>query len=81
MKNINDIFLYTNGIYLDRFNLDDFCNSGLSRVSISTYIGNKNGYKKYYGVDQYGRVIKNIKNLLKKTLILKSIIDLSSSSS
>ncbi len=76
MKNINDIFLYTNGIYLDRFDLDDFCNSGLSRISISTYIGNKNGYKKYYGVDQYDRVIKNIKNLLKKNSDLGSPISI-----
>ena len=33
---------------------------------------NKNGYKKYYGVDQYDRVIKNIKNLLKKNSDLGS---------
>ena len=63
-KNINDIFLYTNGLFLNKFNNKELINSGLTRISISTYIGNAEGYKKYYGSHKYRQVMDNIKNIL-----------------
>ena len=64
-KNINDIFLYTNGLFLNKFNSEELVFSGLTRISISTYIGNAEGYKKYYGSHRYKQVMNNIRNLLK----------------
>ena len=51
-KQIRDIFLYTNGILLDRIGYTNLLHSGLSRLAISTFIGSRDGYKKYYGNDK-----------------------------
>ena len=59
-KNIKTITSYTNGILLDKFGYLEVLQSGISRLAISTYIGSKEGYKKYYGKDQYTRVVNNI---------------------
>lgn len=59
-KNIKSITSYTNGILLDKFGYKEVLNSGISRLAISTYIGSEEGYKKYYGKDQYSRVVNNI---------------------
>lgn len=64
-KNINEIFLYTNGLFLNKFNNEELIHSGLTRISISTYIGNAEGYKKYYGSHKYKQVMDNIRNILK----------------
>lgn len=58
--NIYNIFLYTNGILLNRFGFDEVLNSGINRLAISTYVGSREGYKKYYGKDKYDIVINNI---------------------
>ena len=63
-KNIDEIFLYTNGLFLNRFDNSELVKSGLTRIAISTYIGNAEGYKKYYGSSKYDQVIENIKNIL-----------------
>ena len=55
--------MYTNAIFLDRYNLKELVQSGITRIAISTYFGTRELYKKYYGVDQYQRVIKNIINI------------------
>ncbi len=65
-KNINGAFLYTNALYFDRYKLSDVINSGLTRIGISTFFGDRELYKKYYGVDGYERVVKNIINLAKE---------------
>lgn len=64
-KNIYSITSYTNGILLDRFGFKNILTSGITRLGISTYIGTSEGYKKYYGKDQYNRVINNIVELAK----------------
>jgi len=64
-KNIHSVFMYTNAIFLDRYNLKELVQSGITRIAISTYFGTRELYKKYYGVDQYQRVIKNIINIAK----------------
>ncbi len=65
-KNISNILLYTNGILLDKFGFTNFLNSGLSRLAISTYVGSKEGYIKFYQKDQYEKVINNIVEICKK---------------
>ena len=62
-KNIKDVFLYTNGLYFDRFDIKEFLESGVTRISISTFFGTKELYRKYYGTNGYERTIKNIKSL------------------
>ncbi len=42
---INAIFLYTNAILLNRFDLDELLQSGLTRLAISTFVGGRDGYK------------------------------------
>jgi radical SAM protein with 4Fe4S-binding SPASM domain len=64
-KNIKEIFLYTNGIFIHRFDLKKLLQSGLTRIAISTYVGNAEKYKKYYGKNHYSQVIENIINLSK----------------
>ena len=56
--------MYTNGLFLNKFNNEELINSGLTRISISTYIGNAEGYKKYYGSHKYKQVMGNIRNIL-----------------
>ena len=57
---IRSIFLYTNGILLDKFGYEEFMKSGVTRLAISTYMGSREGYKRYYGIDEYPRVVRNI---------------------
>ncbi|MBS4048016.1 MAG: radical SAM protein [Alphaproteobacteria bacterium] len=57
---ITSAMLYTNGILLHRFGLDELLTSGLTRLAISTYIGSREGYKHYYGKDKYETVVRNI---------------------
>lgn len=60
LPEIQDIFLYTNAILLDRFGYDALLQSGLTRLAISTFIGSREGYERYYGNDKYGKVVENI---------------------
>ena len=62
-KNITSIFLYTNGILLNKFGYKNILDSGLDRLAISTYVGSREGYIKYYQKDQYKNVIQNIKEI------------------
>lgn len=59
-KNITSILLYTNGILLNKFGFKTVLNSGIDRLAISTYVGSKEGYIKYYQKNKYEIVIKNI---------------------
>ena len=63
-KGVDEIFLYTNGLFLHKFNTKKLLTSGLTRIAISTYLGTKEGYKKYYGRGEYNLMIKNIINLI-----------------
>lgn len=64
-KNIKHIWTYTNGIYLNRFDPKKFILSGITRLSISTYLGNEEKYFKYYGSKKYRQMIENIKTISK----------------
>ena len=59
-QEIQEIFLYTNGILLDRIGYTTLLHSGLSRLAISTFIGSRDGYKQYYGNDKYQKDVQNI---------------------
>lgn len=65
VSKIGSIFLYTNGILLDKFGYKQVLQSGISRLAISTYMGSSEGYKQYYGKDEYPRVVRNIVGLLR----------------
>jgi len=65
-KNINGAFLYTNALFFDRYKISEVVSSGLTRIAISTFFGDRELYKKYYGVDGYERVVKNIIDLAKE---------------
>lgn len=60
LPEIQDIFLYTNAILLNRFGLKELLTSGLTRLAISTFIGDREGYQRYYGKDKYDTVVDNI---------------------
>ncbi len=64
-KNITSILLYTNGILLDKFGYINVLKSGIDRLAISTYVGSREGYLKYYQKDKYEKVIKNIIEICK----------------
>ncbi len=63
---IQEIFLYTNGILLDRVGYNAMLESGISRLAISTFIGSREGYKQYYGNDKYSKVVSNIIGIAKE---------------
>ena len=62
---ISSISLYTNAILLDKFGYEQVLRSGISRLAISTYMGSIEGYKRYYGKDEYTRVVRNIIGILR----------------
>ena len=64
-KNILGVFLYTNGLLLSRFDLKTLLSSGLTRLAISTFIGSREGYKKYYGKDKYDQIISELLGVAK----------------
>jgi len=64
-KNIKHIWTYTNGLYLNRFDVREFIQCGITRLSISTYLGDEEKYFKYYGSKNYRQIIENIKNITK----------------
>lgn len=72
LPGIDGVFLYTNGILLHRFDLDRMLQSGLTRLAISTFIGDREGYKRYYGKDKYGHVVQNIITVAKRNRELGS---------
>jgi radical SAM protein with 4Fe4S-binding SPASM domain len=64
IKEIKYIFLFTNLIGLNEFNITDLLSSGLDEINISICIGGREMYKRLFGVDKYSIVIKNLENLL-----------------
>jgi len=65
-KNITEIECYTNGILLDKFDINKIITSGLTKLSISTALGSKDAYKRLYGKDYFERVYRNIVNTIKE---------------
>lgn len=57
---IGNVFFYTNGIRLKNDLVESILRSGISRIAISTYIGEGENYRKYYGVDKYAQVMENV---------------------
>jgi len=65
-KNIRPMFFFTNGILLHKHNIDKLLTSGINTILISTFLGDRESYKRYYGVDTYDLVIKNIFMIIEK---------------
>ena len=59
-----NIYTYTNLIGLEQSKVDDFVTSGLTALTISTCLQNRNDFKRIYGVDKFDKVMSNIFALL-----------------
>ncbi len=62
---VKGVIIYSNLIGLDNFDIKDFVRSGITSMSISATVGDRDMYKKLYGVNKYDKVISSITNLLK----------------
>ncbi len=65
-NNIQRITIYTNLIGLDNYCVEDFVRSGLTDISVSTSIGDKEMFRRLYGVYSYDTVMNNLVSLLEK---------------
>ena len=57
-------YIYTNLIGLDQFDVTDLLLSGIDEIYISTTIGDRDMFKRIYGVDKYDLVMRNLKMLI-----------------
>ncbi len=62
-KGFDLLYFYTNGTLLDRFDLDELLESGITHIFISTTFPDREYFFKTFGTDKYN--IPNIGNLLK----------------
>jgi len=65
-KNIKTTTCYTNATLIHRHGFKKILTSGLTTMTISTALGNKEQYKRLYGIDMYDQVKSNIINIIKK---------------
>lgn len=72
LPNIRSQFLFTNGILLDRFGYDEILLSGITRLALSTYLGTREGYTRYYGRDKYDKVVTNLLGICRRNCELGS---------
>ena len=63
-KEIKQIGFYSNLISLGLHNLDNFINSGITSITVSTSGLDESMYKRIYRSDQYKRMYNNLTNLL-----------------
>jgi radical SAM protein with 4Fe4S-binding SPASM domain len=75
-KNITSILLYTNAILFHKFGFLNVLKSGISRIAISTYVGSREGYIKYYQKDKYQEVINNIIEITKLNKNLNNLCEI-----
>jgi radical SAM protein with 4Fe4S-binding SPASM domain len=64
MKEIQQIFFFTNLIGLSDFDINDLLLSGIDKINVSVCIGSKEMYTRVYGVDKYDSVMQNLDSLL-----------------
>jgi sulfatase maturation enzyme AslB (radical SAM superfamily) len=62
-KGFDLLYFYTNATLLDRFDLDELLESGMTNIRISTTFPDRDYFFKVFGTDRYN--IPNIGNLLK----------------
>ena len=70
LKTISYVSLFTNLIGSKGFDAEDILSSGLSEINVSTCIGDKEMYRRIFGVDKYDLVMQNLDNLLRANLRL-----------
>ena len=75
-KNIRTTSCFTNATLLDRHGFKNILLSGLTTMTISTALGNREQYKRLYGIDMYEKVKSNIINLLKENKKLNYPVDI-----
>ncbi len=61
---IGPVWMYTNGILLDKVGVKNFLDSGIGRMHISIAGHNREAYKRLMGVDAFDRVKANVLELL-----------------
>ncbi|MCH8945262.1 MAG: SPASM domain-containing protein [Proteobacteria bacterium] len=76
LPNIHTQFLFTNGILLDRFGYDEILTSGITRLALSTYVGTRDGYKRFYGTDKYDKVVANLLGICRRNRELGSPVNI-----
>ena len=75
-ENIKTSSCFTNATLLHRHGFKNILLSGLTTMTISTALGNKEQYKRLYGIDMYETVKSNIINILKENKKLKYPVDI-----
>ncbi len=68
------IYLFTNLLFLDKYDINEFLTSGLNRLEISTTAFDSDSYRRVYGSIQYRRFLNNIACLLKRNTELNNPI-------
>src|SRR5205823_2796771 len=53
--------------WLHKFNLDEFFDSGITWVSVSTSLSGRQSYLEFFGVDKYDQMLQNLETLLIET--------------
>jgi len=75
-KNIKTTSCFTNATLLHRHGFKEILLSGLDTMTISTALGNKEQYRRLYGIDMYEQVKSNIINILKKNNELNNPVEI-----
>jgi hypothetical protein len=70
------IDVYTNGILLNKFDMNDLLTSGLTSLKISFPGFDQNEYKLVYGVDKYDDFISSLLQLLETNYLSKNPINI-----
>lgn len=63
---VESLGFVTNLQWLHKFDLDEFFNSGINWLGISTVLSGRDKYLEFFGVDRYEQTLKNILRLLRK---------------
>jgi radical SAM protein with 4Fe4S-binding SPASM domain len=71
------MYFFTNLLFLDKFNIDEFLLSGLNSIYISTTAFDRKIYLRVYGSNLYDRFYMNLKTLLKRNEELNNPIKIS----
>jgi radical SAM protein with 4Fe4S-binding SPASM domain len=71
------MYFFTNLLFLDKFDIDEFLLSGLNLLNISTTAFDREIYLRLYGSNHYDRFYKNISTLLKRNKELNNPVKIS----
>ncbi len=63
-RQIKTVGFITSLQWLHRYDLEEFFNSGLTWISVSTVLSGRDRYRDFFGVDKYYQMLANLKMLL-----------------